>query len=120
MKKNKDTNEMTFEKMKAEGLCELSAETFDITYAKSLIGDRKRIAAFKKRITNDFNRTQNVAVFLNNLKILAIAKGEVAELADKTKMKRPNIYRFLSKDNNPRFDNLISIANGLGMRFKVA
>ena len=80
--------------------CKISENDFDTRYAKYLREDPEMIKAFKKRIVADFNKTGDLAIFLNNLKILAMA-GNVAELARETGIKRPNVYKTLSKKNNP-------------------
>ena len=95
----------------------IAKETFDETYAKILSRNPKRLETFKKRIINDYNNTKNMPVFLMNLKIIALAHGNIAELARKSNMKRPNIYRFLSQSSNPTFSNLLSIVNNLGIDF---
>ena len=96
---------------------EISAEDFDTSYAKILRKDPKRLKAFKKRIIADFNNTHNIPVFLMNLRILAMA-GNISKLAKKTSMKRPNIYRTLSKDANPGFAMLMGLTENLGIKFQ--
>jgi probable addiction module antidote protein len=97
---------------------EISKEDFNTTYAKILSKNPKELKAFKKAIVDDFNKTKELTVLLENLKIIAKAEG-IMELAQKTRMKRTNIYRFLSKDNNPTFANLFLIAHSLGIDFKL-
>jgi probable addiction module antidote protein len=119
MKKNKDINEMTFEEIKAEGLCEISKDDYDTMYAKILAKNPKELKAYKKYIVSEYNKTGDVGVFLEELKILAKVEG-ITELSKKVNMKRPNIYQFLSKDSNPSFKNLKNIAGNLGIDVKFA
>jgi DNA-binding phage protein len=66
----------------------------------------------------EYNKTKGLDVFLENLKILAKAES-IVELAKKTEMKRNNIYRFLSKENNPGLKKFLPLANEIGITFKV-
>ena len=99
--------------------CKISENDFDTRYAKYLREDPEMIKAFKKRIVADFNKTGDLAIFLNNLKILAMA-GNVAELARETGIKRPNVYKTLSKKNNPSFATVRKIAAMLGINVRMS
>ena len=105
--KEKKIENMMFEDIKAAGLCEIASDDFDVTYAKSLIGDEKRIEKFRKRIIVDFNKSKNIPILLSNLRVLAIAKGN-------------DVYRLLSVDNDLSFSDLLDIAHSLGIDFEVA
>ena len=96
---------------------EIAKEDFDTSYAKILKKDSKRRAAFKKRIIADFNKTHNLPVFLMNLRILAMA-GNMTELAAKSEVKRPNVYRMLSRNANPGFASLITLTQNMGIGFQ--
>ncbi|MDR1195464.1 MAG: hypothetical protein LBL00_03200 [Endomicrobium sp.] len=95
----------------------IEEETFGDHFAKILGKDSKRLKSFKARIIKEYNETKDLAAFLEHLKIIAIAENKTALLAEKTKMKRPNIYRILSKNSNPSFSNITAIANNLGFDF---
>ena len=99
--------------------CKISENDFDTSYAKYLREDPEMMKAFKKRIVADFNRTGNMAIFLNNLKILAMA-GNVAGLAREAGIKRPNIYKALSRTNNPSFATVRKIAALLGINIRMS
>jgi probable addiction module antidote protein len=119
MKKNKySISEMSFEEMKEKGLCELSKDDLTTTLAKSLVKNNQ-VKAYKKLIVKNYNNTGDLKTFLAQLKTLARAEG-ITQLSKKTKMKRPNIYRFLSEDNRPYFDNLTEIAHNLGIDIKLS
>jgi hypothetical protein len=51
----------------------------------------KRLETFKKRIINDYNKNKNVAIFLENLKIAAMAEKKVSELAKSAKVDRSSV-----------------------------
>lgn len=93
---------------------ELAKDDFDTSYAKILKKDPKRLAAFKKRIVDDFNQTHNLEVFLNNLKILVMA-GNVSDFAKKVSIKRPNVYKALNPRSNPSFKTVVNITDNLGI-----
>jgi len=95
----------------------IEEETFGDYFAKLLSKNPKRIKSFKARIVKEYNETKDLAVFLEHLKIIAIAEKKTEILAEKTKMKRPNIYRILSKNSNPSFLNIAKIAHNLGFDF---
>ncbi len=96
---------------------EIAKEDFDTSYAKIIKKDPKRLKAFKRRIVSDFNKTQNLSVFLMGLRILAMAGG-ITKLANKTKMKRPNVYRLLDRNANPGFATIVGITKELGINFQ--
>lgn len=114
--KRKKLDEMTFEEIKAAGLCEISKTPLKITMAKNL-NTPSKIMAFKKAVIEEFNETKEMGAFLESLKVIAIAEGNIAELARKSNISRPNIYKILSKDNNPRINSLFAIARNLGIEF---
>jgi probable addiction module antidote protein len=95
----------------------LDKEDFSTFYAKILSKNPKSIARYKKYIIAQYNKTKELPVFLEQLKILAKAEG-IAALAKKSKITRNNIYRFLSKDSNPSFQTLMNVISNLGIDFK--
>ena len=109
MKKNKQIDRSDWK------LCK---EDFSTTFAKILSKNPKRIENYKRYIISEYNKTKELSVFLEQLKTLAKAEG-IAELSKKTKMTRNNMYRFLSKDNNPSFATLINVISNLGIDFKL-
>ena len=96
----------------------ITIEDFDTTYARSLSKNAKRLEAFKKRIINDYNK--NIAIFLQNLKITAMAEKKVSELAKAAKVDRSSVYKILSKDANPSFYSVVSFAHNLGIDFRLS
>jgi DNA-binding phage protein len=92
-------------------------EDYDSHFAKFLAENPKRITAFKKRVIKEYNATKDLQAFLEHLKVIAIAEKKTKLISEKVKMKRPNIYRILSKKSNPSFNNLSAIAHNLGFDF---
>ena len=59
-------------------------------------------------------------VFLITLKdVLMAQKGGMSEVAKKTKLNRQNLYRMLSSDGNPRWNNLKAIFDFLGLQVRL-
>ena len=104
---------------KYEVECKIEKDDFDTMFAKILAKDEKKLKEFRELMVKDFNKTRDNAVFLRNLKIFAMAQGKVSELAKKIKVNRATIYRMLSKDSNPLFYNITSLAHNLGFDFYV-
>lgn len=50
---------------------------------------------------------------------VARAKG-ISELAEKTGMTRPGLYKALSKDGNPSFAAVLKVIRAMGLEFHVA
>jgi DNA-binding phage protein len=115
--KKKKIEDMTFEEIKAAGLCEISKTPFSKVMASHL-DTKKKIESFKKGAIKEFNQTGGIGAFLENLKIIAIAQGNIAELARKSKMPRPNIYRILSGSTDPHISNVMTITKNLGIKFE--
>ena len=60
------------------------------------------------------------AAFLIALKDVVEAGGGVGELAGRVGLKRPSLYRILSKKGNPTLETLQEILKPLGLRVSVA
>jgi probable addiction module antidote protein len=56
-------------------------------------------------------------VFLLALKDVLAAQGvNISAFAEESKLSRQNIYRMLSKKGNPRWQNLSSLINAMGLQ----
>jgi probable addiction module antidote protein len=58
--------------------------------------------------------------FLIALKDVVEAAGGVGELAGRVGLKRPSLYKILSKEGNPTLETLQEILKPLGLRVSVA
>lgn len=58
------------------------------------------------------------AAFLMALKNVVEAQG-MSKIARKTHLNRENMYRMLSDKGNPRFSNLITLVNSLGLNLSI-
>ena len=90
---------------------------FFADYAKTLKNNPAKIRSFRKRIIEEYNKTKDMPLFLENLKILAMARGNVSDLAKKSKVQRHSIYNILSKDSNPLLMNIVNIMDNLDIYF---
>ncbi|TAK98246.1 MAG: putative addiction module antidote protein [Verrucomicrobia bacterium] len=60
------------------------------------------------------------AAFLVALKDVVEAGGGVGNLAGRVGLKRPSLYKILSKDGNPTLETMQEILKPLGLRVSVA
>ena len=60
------------------------------------------------------------AAFLIALKDVVEAGGGMGSLAGRVGLKRPSLYKILSKDGNPTLETLQEILGSLGLRVSVA
>jgi probable addiction module antidote protein len=97
--------------------CKIEKDDFRTMYAKILSKDAKKLKSFKKHIADEYNKTKDTALFLHNLKILAMAEGKVVELAKNAGVNRTSVYRMLSREANPSFDSIMSFTSVLGVPF---
>lgn len=58
------------------------------------------------------------ALFLQALKNVVEAQG-MSKVARKAHLNRENMYRMLSEKGNPRFSNLMSLVNSLGLSISI-
>ena len=90
------------------------------------------MAEFSEMVIEDYLRTPeqraafvNEAVAENDPAFLKIALGCVAramgmsEVADKSGLKRENLYRAFSADGNPTLDTLTAALGGMGLKIEV-
>ena len=57
--------------------------------------------------------------FLIALKHVLIALGGMTKISDRTKMNRVSLYKMLSKNGNPGFENIMRLLHTAGIRFQV-
>jgi probable addiction module antidote protein len=99
--------------------CVIAKDDYNTRYGKELANNAEELKGFKKYAIKEYNETGNLGVLLENLKIIAIAKG-IRQVAQKSDMKRQNMYKFLSKESNPTYAYLTKVAGNLGLEFKLA
>ncbi|MDR3243128.1 MAG: hypothetical protein LBT79_00085 [Elusimicrobiota bacterium] len=102
--------EITPEDVKTTG------EDFQDYYANYLKENPKKLKNYKKFIVEEYNKTKDAVIFLESLKTVAKAENKKTKIAKKANIKKAN-YRSLSKDGNPNFNNIIAIANNVGIDF---
>ena len=67
----------------------------------------------------EYQRDNDVEAFLLALRDVAEAQGGLGELAKKTGLNRPNIYKVLSPRGNPRLNTVGTILRSMGLRLSV-
>ena len=58
----------------------------------------------------------NWGAFMAALRTVAEARGGLGDLAEKLECSRPNLYKTLSEEGNPRLDTFGAILHELGLR----
>jgi probable addiction module antidote protein len=58
--------------------------------------------------------------FLIALRDVVEATGSMSAMAKRVGLKRPSLYKVLSKSGNPRFDTLQAVLESLGLRMTIA
>lgn len=78
--------------------------------------DPKQAAAYLKAALDDADER----VFLLALRdVLEARGGNIAELAEETQLNKQNLYRMLSKKDNPRFISLITVLHAIGFEITI-
>ncbi|MDR3243304.1 MAG: hypothetical protein LBT79_00985 [Elusimicrobiota bacterium] len=86
-------------------------------YAKYLRENPKKLEHYKKHIIKEYNKTKDMPLFLEGLKIVAQAQYKITKPAKASKTDAAGIYNILSKEHNPTIYNLLTAANNLGIGF---
>jgi DNA-binding phage protein len=89
-------------------------------YAKRLRKNPRELKEYKKHIIDGYNKTRDTGLFLDSLKIVAMAEGKISNLAKAAKTERSSVYRMLSKNANPSFHSVVSFVHNLGMDFRLS
>jgi probable addiction module antidote protein len=86
-------------------------------YHKFLLDQLKDIE-FATEYLNAALEENDEAAFLTALKNVVEAQG-MSKIARKANLNRENMYRMLSENGNPRFSNLMSLVNSLGLSISI-
>ncbi len=86
-------------------------------YHKFLLDQLKDIE-FATEYLNAALEENDEAAFLTALKNVVEAQG-MSKIARKANLNRENMYRMLSEKGNPRFSNLMSLVNSLGLSISI-
>ena len=93
--------------------------TFDETL-KERLADPEYARDFLDVSLEEYESDGNKEVFLRALRYVAEAQGGLGKLAEDTKLNRPNLYKILSQEGNPRLETIGAILHALGYRLSVA
>lgn len=67
----------------------------------------------------EYEEDGDTEAFLIALRDVAEAQGGITKLAEQTKLNRPNLYKILSEEGNPRLKTLGIVLHELGFRLSV-
>ena len=68
----------------------------------------------------EYEKDGNKDAFLRALRYVAEARGGLSELVGEANLNRPNLYKALSEEGNPRLETIGAILHALGFRLSVA
>ena len=92
-----------------------SFKEFDLEELKDL----KKAKAYIDVALEEYQSDNDAETLLLALRDVAEAQGGLGELAKKTGLNRPNIYKALSQKGNPRINTLGTILHSMGLRLSV-
>ena len=81
--------------------------------------DPEKVKAYIDVALEEYQRDNDVEAFLLALRDVAEAQGGLGELAKRTGLNRPNIYKVLSPQGNPRINTIGIILHSMGLRLSV-
>ena len=81
--------------------------------------DSEKAKAYIDVALEDYQNDNDTEALLLALRDVAEAQGGLGELAKKTGLNRPNIYKALSQKGNPRINTLGTILRSMGLRLSV-
>ncbi len=84
------------------------------------IQDELRNPQFALAYLNDVLSSGDRKAFLIALKDVIEARGDITSFAKAAHTPRQNIYRMLSAEGNPTFENLTSIFNAMDVQIQLA
>ena len=113
MKNKKNNFEITADDVK------ISDIDFTEYYAKHLRENPKELSAYKKHVIKKYNETGDAELFLESLKIIAMAEKKITSMAKQANVERSSVYKMLSKKANPSFFNVLMFAHSLGINFRL-
>jgi probable addiction module antidote protein len=83
------------------------------------LSDPEQAQAYLDVALSDYAEDGDLPFFLEALRHVAEAQGGMSQLADKTNLNRPNLYKALAKDGNPKIQTLIAILRNFNLRLSV-
>ena len=96
------------------------AENMFDEYAETIKDNPKKMKEFENAVNDIYEQTGDTYVLLAALRIIASTKGNISALARETNIQRQTIYNAFKKGANPTFQNVNSIAKGLGIKIKLS
>ncbi|MGE4385454.1 MAG: DNA-binding protein [Endomicrobiaceae bacterium] len=82
-------------------------------FAKELKNDSKKLKYFADSLIKQYEQDKDLGIFLEGLKIIAIAQGGMTKLEKKSNIKRNTLYKMLSKNSNPELKTFANLLDNL-------
>lgn len=91
---------------------------FDNWVIENLKSDPQLADEYLNQIIKDFDKDEDITIFLSALKKVAKAKGWT-NLEKETGISRQSLYKSLSQKGNPRIKTFLAIINSLGYHLNI-
>ncbi len=76
-------------------------------------------AAHLELAMSEYEKDQDVAIFMQMVRLVVEAQGGIGELSQKSDLNKQNLYKILTGKTIPRFDTTLCIMKGLGFKFHI-
>ena len=86
---------------------------------KERLSDPQYAREFLDVSLEEYEKDHNKEALLRAIRYVAEAQGGLSKLAVKTNLNRPNLYKALSEEGNPRLDTIGTILHALGYRLSI-
>ena len=86
---------------------------------KERLADPEYAGDFLDVSLEEYEKDGNKEAFLRALRYVVEAQGGLSKLAAETNLNRPNLYKALSEQGNPRLDTIGTILHALGYRLSI-
>ena len=90
-----------------------------VDYYEFLIKHLRKNPAEAAAYLNAALEAGDKGAFLLALRNVLIAQGGMTKISDRTKINRVSLYKMLSRNGNPAFENVLCLLQTAGIRFRV-
>lgn len=90
-----------------------------VDYYEFLVEDLRKNPDEASAYLNAALEAGDKRAFLLALRNVLMAQGGMTKMSDRTKINRVSLYKMLSQNGNPGFENIMRILQTAGIRFQV-
>ena len=96
----------------------METKNFDDLVIERLREDNELLDLYIKNSIQKFKETQDLNIFLFNLKCIVEAQGGMTSLSRKTKISRPGLYKMFEKKNF-KLDYFLNVLHAIGLNLDI-